>query len=232
MKYWFKYCVISLLVVTVTACSCKAPLKVRPIQRGDKKMSCKELILEINEAEHYREAANEARHISVIDTLTPWCAASEFTDGNGAITAADERIDYLGQIYDLLECGGSDQQPKPRPPAQRPKPRPVQPPGTYQNQSAPAYQPPASAPRITAPKSAIRPGVNGEPSGTYYGKVPGSQSEPHYRSIPQPSQTKSPLHEHEDIDKQRYQHSHPHFGSHWHAEDIPSKQPRKPSKTF
>lgn len=96
------------LVGLLVSCSCKMPWNVAPIQKADKKLSCRDIILEINEAEHYRSQASESRKISMSEMMMPTCWAAGYVDGEEAIQAADARIQYLGHIYDLLDCGGLD----------------------------------------------------------------------------------------------------------------------------
>ncbi len=96
------------------ACTCATPLKVSEIQKTDKKLSCKDLILEINEAEHYRELAMKEEGINFGNMLMPVCWVTSYVDANQAITAAEERVKYLSHIYDVLDCGGkSDKSEKP-----------------------------------------------------------------------------------------------------------------------
>lgn len=97
---------IGILSLVLLGCDCKVPLEVTSIQKNDKKLACKDIILEINEAEHYRAEAIESRKISTGEMLMPTCWLSGYIDGAQAIRTSDARIEYLGHIYDLLDCGG------------------------------------------------------------------------------------------------------------------------------
>ncbi|MBL0317914.1 MAG: hypothetical protein IPP74_01190 [Alphaproteobacteria bacterium] len=102
--------VISLLVA---GCSCKSSVRVQPIQRKDKLLTCKELALEINEAEYFRRAA-EVNKDSPVDIFLPLCYAHSQESAQRAVKSADERLEYLNHIYDLLGCA---RQRPPKPPA-------------------------------------------------------------------------------------------------------------------
>jgi hypothetical protein len=97
---------VLVLAGLVTSCNCSSPLEIASIQKGDKKLACKDIILEINEAEHYRGEAQDSKRIGLGNMLMPTCWISGYINGEQAIKSADARIDYLGHIYDLLDCGG------------------------------------------------------------------------------------------------------------------------------
>ena len=135
-----KITVIGCLFFLLSSCTCGVPLRVTAIQRSDKKLACKDIILEINEAEHYRNAAAQEQAIGLGESLMPLCWVSGFVDGEEAIKKANARIEYLGHIYDLMDCGGKGQKqplpqtpapkpiivPMPQPPAPRPQPEAIQ----------------------------------------------------------------------------------------------------------
>lgn len=96
---------------------------MRPIQDSDKQLSCKEVVLSINEAEQYRKKAMETRGITADQALLPLCWAPTYLSAQDAVAAADERLEYLGNIYDLLNCGNKNKPPVqtlPPPPGYRP----------------------------------------------------------------------------------------------------------------
>jgi hypothetical protein len=106
------------LFFLLSSCTCGVPLRVTSIQRSDKKLACKDIILEINEAEHYRDAAAQEQAIGMGEALMPICWVSGFVDGEQAIKKANARIEYLGHIYDLMDCGGKGKRkPLPKTPA-------------------------------------------------------------------------------------------------------------------
>lgn len=88
------------------ACTCATPVVVSEIQRSDKKLTCKDVILEINESEHFKDLASKERGIGLGNALMPVCWVSSYVDTSKAINAANARIAYLGNIYDVLDCGG------------------------------------------------------------------------------------------------------------------------------
>lgn len=94
------------ITCVLASCDCNPALEITSIQKSDKKLACKDIILEINEAEYYRAEAAESRKITFGELLMPTCWISGYVNGQQAIRSADARIDYLGHIYDLLDCGG------------------------------------------------------------------------------------------------------------------------------
>lgn len=91
--------------MVVTACNCGTPIKIKSIQQDDKKLTCKDVILEINEAEFFRKEAAISQRITLEEAFTPTCWLSTYLSGSEAARAANERIQYLSQLYDILDCG-------------------------------------------------------------------------------------------------------------------------------
>lgn len=176
---------------TLVSCTCGTPLEVSPIQRDDKKLACKDVILEINEAEHYRDEGVQSQGINMGEALMPICWASGYVDGSKAVKAANSRIDYLGQIYDLLDCGGNASSASSPPP-----PTAIAVPIQRFNNSPPAA--------ISSRAGGFSPPAMGEGRVHYQSK--GNNSNKH-------------LHEHKDAKGRVYIHSHPHEGVHRHLED-------------
>ncbi len=112
-------------VSLLLSCTCGVPLRVTSVQRSDKKLTCKDVILEINESEEYRKQGAIEKGIGFGEILAPLCWVNGYLDGRSAVGSANARIEYLGHIYDLLDCGGKgkdkDQQ---QPPAMLPPPPP------------------------------------------------------------------------------------------------------------
>lgn len=123
-----KNAAIVVLGVMVASCDCSTPLEITAIQKSDKKLACKDIILEINEAEHYRGEALESKKITIGKLFMPTCWVSGYVNGEQAMKTADARIDYLGHIYDLLDCGGMqgevDEEGEQLPVLEKPRPRP------------------------------------------------------------------------------------------------------------
>lgn len=113
-----KIILIALTSVFIVGCSCKSSVRVQPIQRKDKMLTCKEAALEINEAEYFRRAA-ELNKNSAVDVFLPLCYAHSVKSANRAIQAADERLEYLNHIYDLLGCARQRPLKPPTPPTIR-----------------------------------------------------------------------------------------------------------------
>lgn len=90
--------------ILINSCTCANPLQVTPIQRSDKNLDCGQIILEIAEAEQYRNYAIKQKGISMGEALMPVCWAAGYMDGGKAADRANERIEYLGRLYDTRGC--------------------------------------------------------------------------------------------------------------------------------
>lgn len=187
---------ITAIAVFLAGCTCGVPLKVTPIQQDDKKLSCKAVILEINEAEHYRDEAADAQGIGLGEALMPMCWISGYLDGSKAKKAANERIDYLGRIYDLMECGTM--------------------PTAGEEDEDMSSAPPPPAGLIAAPMTpvAIQQLNNHDME----------ESDDESEDLPvfdaKNATGKPKMHEHRDKNGKVYMHSHPYNGPHVHAEDL------------
>jgi len=140
-----------LLIITtlsLSACNCAEAPIISAMETSDKKLSCKEIILEINEVEQTRKEAQAVKGIALGEILTPTCWISGYADGTKAIKNATSRIDYLGRIYDLLDCGGrhrrnsppQQQYQQPAPQSQAPTEPSNQPQIVQQSQQQPLSQ--------------------------------------------------------------------------------------------
>lgn len=86
--------------------------KVTALQRKDKSLSCKEVLLEINEAEFYRKTAQQNKNPKVSTLMMPLGYVSTYMSAEEATNAADARIDYLNRIYDILDCENVKEAPR------------------------------------------------------------------------------------------------------------------------
>src|SRR5690348_14591430 len=84
---------ISLTLLGLCACAGKDSVKVSPLQKKDKTMSCSEVMLEINEAEFYRKTAEHNKNPDVKTLLMPLGYISTYMNAKDATDAADARID-------------------------------------------------------------------------------------------------------------------------------------------
>lgn len=91
-------------LLLVTACEGDKSPKVQALQKKDKNLSCSEVMLEMNEAEFYRRTAEKNKNPKVKNVLMPLGYVSTYIDAEDAIQSADERIDYLNRIYEILDC--------------------------------------------------------------------------------------------------------------------------------
>lgn len=111
---------VSIAVLALASCTCKAPHKLKPIQQTDKKLTCKDVLMEINEAEFRKKEALDASAVSGGQVLLPLCWLPSYFSARNAVEAADDRLEYLTQIHDVLGCGKvAPDRPLPPPPAIR-----------------------------------------------------------------------------------------------------------------
>lgn len=141
-RAFIKYITVGLTLL-LGSCTCNKPYAMRSIQDDDKQLNCKAVVLSINEAEQYRKKALETRGITTDQALLPLCWAPTYLAAQDAVAAADERLEYLGNIYDLLNCGKKG---KP-PPKTLPPPPPYRPGALPPMQRRPLPPPPGYSPR-------------------------------------------------------------------------------------
>lgn len=199
--------IVTVLALILASCNCGVPMKVKTIQTGDKTLNCKDIILEINEAEFYRKEAYTTQSISYDEALMPSCWVSGYFDSKSAIKAADARINYLSNIYDLLECGGKQNAadaPQAVVPGMPPFMAPVAPmaPGGYPAMVPTPYGVPMGVPPAQTPIEGME-------------TPPESLSEGVDKIAPDEVLN----HIHMRKDNSRYMHSHEHDGAHFHAPD-------------
>ena len=92
----------------VSACSGVSSTKVASLQKKDKFLSCKEIMLEQNEAAFFRKTAEKNKGPSFRNVVMPLGYISTYVDAEKAIEASDSRIEYLNRIYDILDCDNPD----------------------------------------------------------------------------------------------------------------------------
>lgn len=103
-----RYFVVLAAAVLLTACSGVKSAKVQSLQPTDKKLACADIKIEINEAEFFKRKAEENRGLSFRNVLMPHTYPSTYMSSSRATGAADDRIDYLKNIYKIRNCEGPD----------------------------------------------------------------------------------------------------------------------------
>ncbi len=93
------------LLIVIAACGTEEQsTKVKPMQSKDKRLSCKEILLEMNEAEFYRKMAYKNKGPKMKNVIMPLGYISTYVDAEEAIDAAEARVSYLERIYEILDC--------------------------------------------------------------------------------------------------------------------------------
>ncbi len=101
-------------IILISACTSTQSEKVTALQKKDKNLSCKEVLLEINEAEFYRKTAQQNKNPKVSSLMMPLGYVSTYMSAEEAMDAANARIDYLNRIYDILSCENAKDSDAPR----------------------------------------------------------------------------------------------------------------------
>jgi hypothetical protein len=102
--YAAKYSIIALMILALAGCSGVRSNAVIPVQSKDKQLTCREILLEMNEAEQYKIAAENNKNPDVRSFLAPFGYAYTITSANEAIESAEKRINYLREVYQISGC--------------------------------------------------------------------------------------------------------------------------------
>lgn len=94
----------SALCVALVACAGKESEKVATMQKKDKNLTCREVLLEQNEAEFYKSSAQKNKSPDVKAVLMPLGYISTYMSADEAVSAASAREEYLGRIYEIMDC--------------------------------------------------------------------------------------------------------------------------------
>ena len=92
------------LCFTLMACAGKDSEKVAAMQKKDKNLTCREVLLEQNEAEFYKTTAQRNKNPDVKSVLMPLGYISTYMNADEAVGAANARVDYLARIYEIMGC--------------------------------------------------------------------------------------------------------------------------------
>lgn len=95
---------LGVVIAGLTSCSGTRSAAVVPYQSRDKQLSCREIMLEMNEAEEYKRAAEKNKNPDMRSFLAPLGYAYTVTSANEAIDASNERIRYLKEVYAISGC--------------------------------------------------------------------------------------------------------------------------------
>lgn len=104
-----KIMLLGILSVAIVACggnseNSSATVKVKSLQKNDKNLSCREILLEMNEAQFYNRMAHKNRGVKLKNVLMPLGYISTYMDSEDAIGAAQARVEYLDRIYEIMHC--------------------------------------------------------------------------------------------------------------------------------
>ena len=92
------------LCFALVACSGKESEKIAAMQKKDKNLTCREVLLEQNEADFYKTTAEKNKNPDVKTLLMPLGYISTYMSAEDAVSAANARVDYLARVYDIMDC--------------------------------------------------------------------------------------------------------------------------------
>ena len=95
---------LPLMLLVLVSCSGIRSASVVPIQSKDKQLTCRDILLEISEAEQYKIAAEKNKDPGLRSFIAPLGYMYTLTSADEAITASEERIKYLQEVYQLSGC--------------------------------------------------------------------------------------------------------------------------------
>lgn len=101
-----KLCTLGAALFLIAACSTEGEMspKVQAMQEKDKTLSCKDILLEMNEAEFYKKKADKNMGPKLKYVFMPLGYISTYMNAEDAIDSADDRIAYLDKVYDIMDC--------------------------------------------------------------------------------------------------------------------------------
>ena len=95
---------VTLAAGMVTACGGKQSPRAAGVTTVDKKMSCQDLQLEINDAEYIRQTAMQNKGLSARNILWPFGYPSTYMSAEEALESAERRLNYLQRVYVIKDC--------------------------------------------------------------------------------------------------------------------------------
>ena len=101
-----KNTIVALSILAIAGCSGIRSNAVVPVQSRDKQLTCREILLEMNEAEQYKVAAVKNEDLSVRSFFAPFGYIYTLSSAGDAIESSDKRIAYLDDIYKISGCAG------------------------------------------------------------------------------------------------------------------------------
>lgn len=98
---------LTIFAISWFATGCVSSQKIDKAQVNDRSLSCQELLVKIEEAESFKEKAEENKRVNggtVLAALFFPALISTYMDANDAIKAAEDRKAHLVQIYSEKKC--------------------------------------------------------------------------------------------------------------------------------
>ena len=96
------------IICLLGACSSGSFTKqVKSMQSKDKHLSCRQILLEINEAEFVKKMEINKRSPNLKHVIMPLGYISNYMSTENTIHSADARVAYLERIYEISGCGNT-----------------------------------------------------------------------------------------------------------------------------
>jgi hypothetical protein len=106
MRFIYLFSALMLLA----ACGEEAFVASAPWKETDKKLTCEQLQLEMNDARYWQGVAEGKKKMKVMDVLWLPGYFGTVQNANEAIGATTARLNYLGNIYKIKKCDNPYQQ--------------------------------------------------------------------------------------------------------------------------
>lgn len=106
MSTFKTFLALAAIATLSSACSSSGETskRVQALQNKDKQLTCKEILLEMNEAEFYKGMASKNKDPKLKYMLMPLGYISTYMDAEEAIDASNARVSYLNKIYEISNC--------------------------------------------------------------------------------------------------------------------------------
>ncbi len=109
----FKIALLCMAALVIAACGKESQVGSRsPVKKDDKFLTCDELMLEINDAQFYRDQAEKNKGLNVRNVVWPVGYPYTYSSAAEAIELSNERIQYLSNIYQIKKCDNEYRRPR------------------------------------------------------------------------------------------------------------------------
>lgn len=100
-----KKIIISLMaLVALAACGTRSETGKPAMTRNDKRLSCEDLLLEINDAKFLHDQAEKNKGLNFKNVIWPVGYPETYSSAEEAISNTTARVQYLQNIFNIKKC--------------------------------------------------------------------------------------------------------------------------------